>query len=312
MRLLNIAVLWMASLLLSKAFRPLQTLGLRSHVLKGFVTSSTLPKLPTTFGRRSFATTPVIEEAEIIEEEDFMDVVADAASQAAPHLIEGLRGKGWATIDGFLPQPWIETLRREAVDFFNGGEHFEISKSSRFDPTSPDNLITYDKHNVFAMQLNGGEDYYKGPRLHEYIVSTVKTLVPLLSDAFPDAHLNPQMVSNKLAVCTGEGSAYDKHYDNSGYDDTRKVTVLLYFNDKWRPELGGQFRIYGEGDSHTDIEPVAGRMLVFWSDVCVHSVLASQAPDGPADHRYALTLWMTTDSPDFIVRDNAEIKKHFG
>lgn len=258
--------------------------------------------------RRAATSTPV-EEAEIVEEEDFMDIVAESVRQAAPHLIEGLKDKGFATVDNFLPEEWLEKLRAEAVGFYENGS-FEVSQSSRFDPKT-ENLVTYDKHNVYAMQLNGGEDYYRGPRLHEYVVSTVKSIIPLFDQAFPHAKLHPQLVSNKLAVCTGEGSAYDKHYDNAGYDDTRKITILLYFNN-WRPEMGGQFRIFGEGDSVTDVEPMGGRMLAFWSDVCVHSVLASQAPRGAEDHRYALTLWLTTESPDHIVRDNEMIKKHFG
>ena len=258
--------------------------------------------------KRSAATTTV-EEAEIVEEEDFMDVVASAVKAAGPKLIEGLNEKGYAIVDEFLPSIYIDTLRKEAVNFYEGGS-FEVSQSSRFDPKT-ESLVTYDKHNVYAMQLNGGEDYYKGPRLHEYVVSTVKSLVPILRESFPAAMLDSSLVSNKLAVCTGEGSAYDKHYDNAGYQDTRKVTVLLYFN-KWRPELGGQFRIFKEDGTTTDVEPLGGRMLAFWSDVCVHSVLASQAPNGPDDHRYALTLWLTTESPEYIVRDNDTIKKHFG
>ena len=185
--------------------------------------------------KRSAATTTV-EEAEIVEEEDFMDVVASAVKAAGPKLIEGLNEKGYAIVDEFLPSIYIDTLRKEAVNFYEGGS-FEVSQSSRFDPKT-ESLVTYDKHNVYAMQLNGGEDYYKGPRLHEYVVSTVKSLVPILRESFPAAMLDSSLVSNKLAVCTGEGSAYDKHYDNAGYQDTRKVTVLLYFN-KWRPELGG-------------------------------------------------------------------------
>lgn len=261
---------------------------------------------------RSFATiTEEPAEAEIVEEEDFMDIVADAVVRAGPRLIEGLGSdKGYAVVDEFLPAEWMTTLRNEAVGFYKGGS-FEVSKSSRFDPLSPDQLVTYDKHNVYAMQLNGGEDYYKGPRLHEYVVSTVRAAVPLLGDAFPEMHLDSVMCSNKLAVCTGSGSAYDKHFDNAGYTDTRKVTILLYMND-WREEMGGQFRIFGKNDETIDIEPRSGRLLAFWSDVCVHSVLPSEAPRGEPDHRYALTLWLTTKSPEFIVRDNEEIRKHFG
>lgn len=246
------------------------------------------------------------------EKMDFMDIVADAVKKAAPALIEGLASeKGYAVVDNFLSPEWMHTLRGEAVSLFKGGS-FAVSQSTRFDPET-EQLVTYDKHNVYAMQLNGGEDYYKAPCLHEYVVSTVKTVIPLLSEAFPEAHLDPSLQTNKLAVCTGDGSSYDKHYDNAGSEDTRKVTILIYMNE-WRPEMGGQFRIFGESadDNQTDIEPRMGRLFAFWSDVLVHSVLPSEAPNGEQDHRYALTLWLTTVSPDYIARDNSAVKHHFG
>ena len=127
-------------------------------------------------------------------------------------------------------------------------------------------------------------------------------------------------------------SAYDKHYDNSGMEDTRKVTILYYMND-WRPEMAGQFRIYQPGSLEspsqqeggssstqrsesaiqtTDVDPIGNRMLVFWSDRLVHSVQASVAPNGMVDHRYAITLWLTSITPDAIVRDDVQVIAHFG
>ena len=145
----------------------------------------------------------------------------------------------------------------------------------------------------------------------EYVVSTVKTIVPVLQLRFPEAHLCNQMASNKLAVCTGDGSSYDKHFDNSGVDDTRKVTIIYYLNENWRPECGGQFRIYNDGKEIVDINPVYDRLLVFWSDKLVHSVLPSFTPKGVADHRYALTIWLTTTTTSAILRDQQEILRHF-
>lgn len=68
----------------------------------------------------------------------------------------------------------------------------------------------------------------------------------------------------------------------------------------------------GAADDVTDIEPLADRLLVFWSDRLVHSVLPSYAPGGPDEHRYALTLWMTSRETTDIVRDDAEVARHFG
>jgi 2OG-Fe(II) oxygenase superfamily len=227
--------------------------------------------------------------------EENMLLVQDAAQRHVPEIVKCLSGKGWAIVDGFLGKDICKMYRQEAAGYFERNE-MTISKSTRWDAET-NSIVTYDKHNVYATQLVGGDMYYKGPRLHEYVVSMVKTLVPAVSDAFPEACLSTTMASNKLAVCTGDGSYYDKHYDNSGADDLRKLTVLYYMNPDWRTELGGCFRIYKKaihagdedswrqdgaiverrGDDVTiDVEPRGDRLLAFWSDQLVHSVQPSQ------------------------------------
>jgi SM-20-related protein len=241
-------------------------------------------------------------EVTISPAEEHLQLVQRAAQLHAAEVIKGLSGKGWAIIDNFLGENICKSYRKEATGFYERGE-MTISKSTRWDAETS-SVVTYDKRNVYATQLVGGEMYFKGPRLHEYVVSMVKTLVPMVSQAFPEACLSPTMASNKLAVCTGDGSYYDKHYDNSGADDLRKLTVLYYMNTDWRPELGGCFRIYkkaitnsdsvgeeeqwredgvtverlaaSDGDVTIDVEPRGDRLLAFWSDRLVHSVQPSQ------------------------------------
>jgi hypothetical protein len=171
-----------------------------------------------------------------------MEHVKRCVNLREEEIINGLKKKGWAAIDDFLGSDVCDMYRQEAVGFYERND-MTISKSTRWD-TDTNSVVTYDKHNVFATQLNGGDSYYDGPRLHEYVVSIVQSLVPMISEKFPEAYLSPLLASNKLAVCTGDGSSYDKHYDNSGGDDLRKLTVLYYLNPNWRTELGGDFRIY--------------------------------------------------------------------
>jgi 2OG-Fe(II) oxygenase superfamily len=231
--------------------------------------------------------------------EDNMAHVQKSVELKADEILEGLQKKGWVALDNFLGSDVCSAYRDEAVGYFSRSE-MTISKSTKWDPET-NSVITYDKHNVYATQLNGGDSYYDGPRLHEYVVSLVKSLVPIISNKFPEACLSPTLASNKLAVCTGDGSSYDKHYDNSGGDDLRKLTVLYYLNPKWRKDLGGSFRIYESAPRSlatpsessasdlveslsemkrdivvTDIDPIGDRLLVFWSDRLVHSVQPSQ------------------------------------
>lgn len=208
--------------------------------------------------------------------EETLELITKRVDEVVPEqVVPQLRARGYALVDGFLGDAFTLALRHEAEQLYERGE-MEISKSTRFCPEN-NSVVIYDKRNVFSTQMLGGDAYYSSPRLHEYVVGMVTAMYPWLAQAFPEASLSPQMASNKLAVCIGDGSSYDKHYDNSGEDDLRKLTVLLYLNPVWRPELGGEFRIFscakeGNGFTHTDIAPIADRLLVFWSDRCVHSV----------------------------------------
>jgi hypothetical protein len=107
----------------------------------------------------------------VTDEEDItaitIDHISNCVKKASSKIIHDLNGKGYAIVDNFLSNKELSTaMRKEAEGYYEGGDMI-LSQSTRFDPTNND-LITYNKHNVYSMQLMGGSLYYKGPRLHEY------------------------------------------------------------------------------------------------------------------------------------------------
>jgi hypothetical protein len=116
-------------------------------------------------------------------------------------IINGLKENGFAIVDNLLGPNLCSTYRKEAEKFYRKG-YMELGKSTRWDPNSKSSLV-YDKHNVYSMQIVGGDAYFEGPRIHEYVVAMQKTIVPIVMDVFPEAKLSPVLSSNKLAVCTG-------------------------------------------------------------------------------------------------------------
>lgn len=175
--------------------------------------------------------------------------------------------------------------------------------------------MTYEKHNVEAMQLDGGDQYFDAPRLHEYVVQAARSLPSLLSNG--DVELDGAYAANKLAVCMGDGASYDKHLDNSGNGDTRKLTALLYLNQPtWEPSLGGEFRLWYDDEKGeeniVDVAPVGGRLIVFFLDSLVHAVMPTGVRTSE-DHRYALTVWLpTAKGVSDIEEDRAKEEKHWG
>ena len=172
---------------------------------------------PTSTLSAPFTTTTTDANSMEQEPQVFMDEIDDAFLKVESDIASILsKNKSWAVIDNFLPPETIATLRQEAILLREKG-HFVVSESERHG-------VKYEKKNVEATELDGGEQYYQAPRLHEYVVQAARTLPSLLSNG--DVDLDGTVAANKLAVCLGGGSSYDKHLDNSGRGDTRKLTFV--------------------------------------------------------------------------------------
>ena len=81
------------------------------------------------------------------------------------------------------------------------------------------------------------------------------------------------------------GAFYLKHVDRFRDDDRRMVSAVVYLNDAWLPEHGGQLRMYLNDAEQYDVVPVGGCLVVFLSGEVPHEVL-------PANReRLSLTGW---------------------
>ena len=85
------------------------------------------------------------------------------------------------------------------------------------------------------------------------------------------------------------GAFYRTHRDRFRDDDARLVSLILYLNDDWPDDAGGELVLYADDDSGTvvtRVQPCAGTMVCFMSDRFPHEVL-------PANRdRYSLTGWL--------------------
>ncbi|NWA01191.1 2OG-Fe(II) oxygenase [Pseudomonas gingeri] len=81
------------------------------------------------------------------------------------------------------------------------------------------------------------------------------------------------------------GAFYLKHVDRFRDDDRRMVSAVIYLNDAWLPEQGGQLRMYLEGGVEHDVDPTGGSLVVFLSGEVPHEVLPAMR------ERLSLTGW---------------------
>jgi SM-20-related protein len=82
------------------------------------------------------------------------------------------------------------------------------------------------------------------------------------------------------------GAGYKRHLDRFQDDDRRTLTVILYLNQDWSPEDGGQLHFWPDtnGDALV-IKPTGGSLVTFLSERYWHEVAPARR------QRLSLTGW---------------------
>lgn len=90
------------------------------------------------------------------------------------------------------------------------------------------------------------------------------------------------------------GAFYLRHVDRFRDDDRRMVSAVLYLNDDWLPEHGGQLRMYLDENLEQDVVPIGGCLVVFLSGDIPHEVLPATRD------RLSLTGWFRRRGNEFF------------
>ena len=97
------------------------------------------------------------------------------------------------------------------------------------------------------------------------------------------------------------GGRYERHKDTFHQDDNRSVSFVLYLNERWQSEWGGQLRLF-EGKNPTriskEVEPRGGTLALFMSSEIEHEVVASGM------ERLSFTGWFLQNDPTALTRKN--------
>jgi len=74
------------------------------------------------------------------------------------------------------------------------------------------------------------------------------------------------------------GSFYKKHLDRFQKDDSRQFSVIIYLNEGWKEEEGGQLSIHQVDKVADIIYPNIGKGVFFKSNELLHEVLIATRP----------------------------------
>jgi SM-20-related protein len=97
-----------------------------------------------------------------------------------------------------------------------------------------------------------------------------------------EAYLGLRKFELQLArYCSGD--RYEKHLDALVGQENRRVTAIVYLNEQWRPEHGGQLVLHTA--MPRSVVPRAFTLVVFLSETIEHEVEVT------AVDRFAVTAW---------------------
>lgn len=85
------------------------------------------------------------------------------------------------------------------------------------------------------------------------------------------------------------GSFYQRHRDQHATSDARKLSTVLYLNDNWQPDDGGELVLYTAAGPQV-ILPEAGLFVCFLSSDLEHEVLPTRR------ERRSITGWLRHDA----------------
>ena len=191
-------------------------------------------------------------------------------------VVEGLAGPGWCVIPNFLSEDAWKALAVEARGLYDEGgfRHAGVGRgeSFRIRPEIRNDRVCW----IDPLAATPLEQSYLD-RIEEQRLNINRELMLGLFGFEGHFALYP------------EGSFYKRHLDRFGDAAHRTVTCILYLNEEWQVEDGGELRIYipdehGE-ETHVDIQPIGGTAVIFLSDRFEHEVLPAHR------QRFSLTGW---------------------
>jgi SM-20-related protein len=193
-------------------------------------------------------------------------------------IADGLADHGFAIADQFLSQSEVNAILA-LPEFKSAEENFKKAGIGKQQDLQINEAVRGDY--IYWLDKNTAPDAAKIylNRLNDLITFLNQALYLSMKDY--EVHMTIYPV----------GSFYKRHLDQFKKDDHRKLSVICYLNRDWKPEHGGQLKMYLDGEEK-EILPIAGRLVCFRSDQIEHEVLPATR------ERLSLTGWVLDQMAD--------------
>ena len=194
-------------------------------------------------------------------------------------LIDDIARQKYSIVDDFFPEAEVQALRQSLLDKYEADRFKKSAIGNQanekvLDAVRGDFILWLDEENA-----TGAEKMFfdRLKDLTQYLNRTC-----YMGIARQEFHY----------ALYPEGTFYKRHLDTFQNDKSRKLSVVCYLNNEdWQPEYGGELTIYTHekgAELPVDIYPLAGRMVIFESQVLEHEVKPVKHP------RLSITGWLKT------------------
>lgn len=199
--------------------------------------------------------------------------------QDIDNILSALEHRGWIVTDNLIPAKLVQDLLSEAQEHWAQGQ-FHDARIGRKQQLA----VVADIRGDSILWLDTADHY---PATQE-----IFTLTKMMQDAFNQYfYLGLKHIELHYARY-GSGKGYTRHLDQHHQTFHRKITFITYLNPEWRQEDGGELVLYDPLKPSEELQrvlPIAGRTVIFRSELLEHEVLASKKP------RWSVTGWFRDD-----------------
>jgi SM-20-related protein len=208
--------------------------------------------------------------------------VSDAVGSDEPRvrthaaLCAALAERGLAVTPEFLARGEVAALRAQAQRRRTAGE-FHAARVGRGASAQRDSAIRGDAICWLDAASGSAAERALLSRLDSLRLALNRELFLGLAEV--EAHY----------ACYEPGARYARHVDRFRDDDARVVSLVLYLNDTWGDEDGGELRLFPSAEESVPaltVAPRAGTLVAMRSDTIAHEVAPARR------ERWSIAAWL--------------------
>ena len=196
--------------------------------------------------------------------------------------MDSIAADGYVVIDDFIAAEKVVLLAAEAMSLLEAGA-MRQARTGRGNRAISDDSVRGD----FIRWVDETDEVAAAnPVLQEYFA----TMDTLRENFNRTLYLGLAELESHFTIYP-PGAFYRRHLDRFRGSEQRQVSSILYLNQGWSPEHGGQLRLYldeANDATYLDIEPAGGTLVLFLSGRFWHEVLPVTR------QRMSLTGWFRT------------------